>query len=92
MTALDRTRVHEVVERDLLRIGVDRHALLHQARHAGQTDRELVRDQLADRADAAVAEVVDVVDVAAAFVELDEVADDLDEVFLREHRVGRPAC
>ena len=83
----DRARVHEIVERDLFRIGVDRHALLHQARHAGQTDRELVRDQLADRTNAAVAEVVDVVDVSAAFVQLDEVADDLDEVFLRQHRV-----
>ena len=57
-----------------------------------QADRELVRDQLTDRADAAVAEVIDVVHVAAAFVQLDEVADDRDEVFLREHRVARPAC
>ena len=79
----DRARVHEVVERDLLGIGVDRHALLDQARHAGQADRELVRDQLADRADAPVAEVVDVVRVAASLVQLDEVADDRDEVLLR---------
>ena len=86
-----RARVDEVVERDLFRIGVDRHALLDQARHAGQTDRELVRDQLADRANAAVAEVIDVVRVAAALVQLDEVADDRDEIFLREHRLRRPA-
>ena len=82
-----RARVDEIVERDLLGIGVDRHALLHQARHARQADRELVGDQLADRPDAAVAEVVDVVGVAAALVQLDEVADDRDEVFLRQHRV-----
>ncbi len=31
--------------------------------------------------------MIDVVDVAAAFVQLDEIPDDLDEVFLREHRV-----
>ena len=61
ITAAHRARVDEIVERDLFRIGVDRHALLDQARHAGQTDRELVRDQLADRANAAVAEVIDVV-------------------------------
>ena len=70
-------------------IGVDRHALLHQARHARQTDRELVRDQLADRADAAVAEVIDVVHVSASLVQLDEVAEDRDEVFLREHGHAR---
>ena len=84
----DRAGVDEVVERDLFRIGVDRHALLHQARHAGQTDRELVRDELADRADAAVAEVIDVVRVAASLVELDEVADDRDEIFLGENRLA----
>src|SRR5206468_8712114 len=72
----NRTRVDEIVERDLFRIGVDRHALLYEARHAGQTDRELIRDQLTDRTDAAVAEVIDIVRVAAAFVQFDEVADD----------------
>ncbi len=76
----DRAGVDEVVERDLLGIGVDRHALLDQARHARQADRELVGDQLAHRPDAAVAEMVDVVDVAAALVQLHEVADDRDEI------------
>ena len=52
-----------------------------------RADRELVRDQLADRTNAAVAQVVDVVDVAATFMQLDEVSNDLDEVFLREHGV-----
>ena len=80
-----RSRVHEIIERDLFRVGVDRHALLDQARHARQTDRELIRDQLTDRANAPVAEVIDVVHVAAAFVQLDEIAQDRDEVFLREH-------
>ena len=84
-----RARVDEVVERDLLGVLVDRHALLDQPRHARQADGELVRDQLADRADAAVAQVVDVVHVAAALVQLDEVADDGDEVLLREHRLAR---
>ena len=82
MTRRNRTSIDEIVERDLFRIGVDRHALLHQARHAGQTDRELVGDQLANRANAAVAEVIDVVRVAASFMQLDEVADDRDEIFL----------
>ena len=88
----NRTRIHEIVERDLFRIGVDRHALLHQARHAAQADRELVRDQLTDRTNAAVAEVVDVVDVAAAFMQLDEVADDLDESLPSTAPCSRPAC
>ena len=63
-----------------------RHALLDQARHARETDRELVGDQLAHRADTTVAQVIDVVHVAAAFVQFDELTHDLDEVFLREHR------
>jgi hypothetical protein len=34
--------------------------------------------------------MVDIVDMAAAFVEFHEVADDLDEIFLRQHRqIGR---
>ena len=70
-----------------LRIGVDRHALLDQPRHARETDGELIRDQLTNRANAAVAQVIDVVDMAASFVQLDEVADDRDEIFLREHRL-----
>src|SRR5690606_38405045 len=66
----------------------DRHALLHQPRHAREPDRELVRDQLADAADPAVAEMVDVIDEAAPLVQLDEVADDRDEILLRQHGVA----
>ena len=62
---------------DLLRHA---HALLDGALHADQADAVLVLHQLADRADAAVAEVVDVVDRAAAVLELDEVADGLEDV------------
>jgi hypothetical protein len=81
----DGAGVHEIVERDLLGIGVDAHALLHEARHARETHRELVRDEFTHRADTAIAELVDVVDVAAAFVQFHEVAHDLDEVVLGEH-------
>src|SRR5205823_11278608 len=75
-----RPRVHQIVERNPLGIIVDAHALLDQPRHARQTNGELVGDQLADRPDPAVAEVIDVVGVAAALGQLDEVADDRDEV------------
>ena len=78
------TRIHEIVERDLLGIGVDRHALLDQSRHARETNGELVGDQLTHRADTAVAQLIDIVHIAAAFVEFHELAHDLDEVFLRE--------
>ena len=83
----DRTRVDEIVERDFFRIGVNRHALLDQTRHAGETDRELIGDQLADRPNATVAEMVDVVDVPSSLVQFHEVANDRDEVLLREDRV-----
>ena len=81
----DRARVHEIVERNLFRIGVDRHALFDQSRHARQPNRELIGDQLADRADTTVAQLIDIVHIAAAFMQLDELTHDLDEVFLREH-------
>src|SRR5204862_7359122 len=68
----NRARVDEIIERDLFWIGVDRHALLYQTRHAGQADRELVRDQLANRANAAVTEVIDVVRVATSVVQFDK--------------------
>src|SRR3989449_1317145 len=82
-----RPRVHEVIQRDPFGIVVDAHPLLDEPRHARETDRELVRDQLAHRAHPAVAEVVDVVGVAAPLPQLDQVADDRDEVVLREDRV-----
>ena len=74
-----RADVDQRVRRRLVGIG-DRHALLDDALHAQQADAELVLDQLADGADAPVAEVVDVVGLAAAVVELDQLADDRDDV------------
>ncbi len=65
------------------------HALLDQARHAGETHRELVGDQLAYRPNATVAQVIDVVHVPASLVQLDEVAQDRDEIVLREDRGAR---
>src|SRR5204863_8434804 len=61
---------------------------LYRASHARQTDRELIGDQLTNRANAAVAEVIDVVGVTAAFVELHQVADDGDEIFFGENRLA----
>ena len=52
-------------------------------------DRELIRDQLADRPDPPVAEVIDVVGVAAPVVQIDQVADDRDEVLFGEDGVVR---
>jgi hypothetical protein len=63
---------------------LDAHALLDRALHADEADAVLVLEQLADRADAAVAEVVDVVDAAAAVLEVDQVADHLEDVALGE--------
>ena len=63
------------------------HALLDRALHADQTDAVLVLEQLAHRADAAVAEVIDVVDRALAVLEVDQVADRLEDVALGEDRV-----
>ena len=84
----DRPCVHEIVQRNLLRVGIDRHALLDQSRHTRQTHGELVRDQFTDRADAAITQLIDVIHIATAFVEFHELPHDLDEVFLREHRGG----
>ena len=64
-----------------------RHALLDRALHADEADAVLVLHQLADRADAAVAEVIDVVDRALAVLEIDEVANRLEDVALGEHAV-----
>ena len=78
--------VDQVIERDLLRVGVDAHPLLDQPRHAREAHRELVGDQLADRPDPAVAQVVDVVGVAAPVVQVNQVLDDRDEVLFRQDR------
>ena len=64
---------------------LEAHALLDRALHADEADAVLVLEQLADRADAAVAEVVDVVDaVPLAVLEVDQEADDLEDVALGE--------
>src|SRR2546426_635109 len=75
---------HRLVVDELLRHQrldvLETHALLDGALHAHQTDAVLVLDQLPDGAHAAVAQVVDVVDLAVAVLELDEGADDLQDV------------
>ena len=68
--------------------GVDvhrRHALLHGALHAQQADAVLVFQQLAHRTHAAVAEVVDVVDFALAVLQVDQGADDREDVVLAQN-------
>ena len=84
----DRLRVDQVVRHERLDL-LEAHALLDRALHADEADAVLVLEQLAHRADAAVAEVVDVVDVLVrrAVLEVDEEADDLEDVLLREDRV-----
>ena len=62
------------------------HALLDRALHAQQPDAILVLEQLADRADAAVGEVVDVVDLALAVLEVHQLLDDREDVFLAQRR------
>ena len=91
----DRARVDQVVRRDLLGV-LQRHALADDARHAGEADVELVRQQLADRAHAAVAEVVDVVRdrrlaavTLAARAQQQQVLDDDDEVLAAQRRLVR---
>ena len=83
----DRLGVDEVVRHERLDLLRHAHALFDGALHADQTDAVLVLHQLADRADAAVAEVVDVVDRALAVLEIDEVADRLEDVALGEDGV-----
>ncbi len=63
------------------------HALFDRALHADQADAVLVLHQLADRANAAVAEVIDVVDRALAVLQIDEVANRLEDVALGQHAI-----
>ena len=84
----DRADVDQRVGVAVVGVG-DRHALLDDALHAQQADAELVLDQLADGAHAPVAEVVDVVGLAAAVVELDQLADDRDEVVAADHAIAQ---
>jgi hypothetical protein len=75
----DRLRVDQVVRQQVLALGLAE-ALLDRALDAHEARAELVLGQLADRAHAPVAEVVDVVDLAAPVAQLDQDADDRDDV------------
>ena len=93
----------ELAHRGCRRLGVDqilrhdgvdidrRHALLDRALHAQQADAVLVFHQLADRAHPAIAEMVDVVDLALAVAQINQRANDRDDVILAQdaHGVGR---
>src|SRR4029077_6538673 len=82
-----RSGVDERCRGDRVRV-TDRHPLLDDALHADQSHTELVLQQLADRADTAVAEVVDVIRdllLARRVVELDQLAQEGDEVTLLEN-------
>ncbi len=76
----DRLGVDEVVGHQVRDVG-DRHPLLDGPLHARETNPELVLEQLAHRADAAVAEMVDVVRRLGAEPDLQEMADDVHDVF-----------
>src|SRR6266550_88629 len=81
-----RTSVDERCRRDRVRVA-DRHALLDDSLHADEAHPELVLQQLAHRPYAAVAEVVDVIGdllLARRVVELDQLAQEGDEVALLE--------
>ena len=81
----DWSRVDQGGGGDGLRVG-DGHPLFDDPLHPDEAHPKLVLEQLAHRPDTPVAEVVDVIGDAAAapVVELDEAADDLDEVALLE--------
>src|SRR5690606_26155046 len=81
------------VDQILRHDGVDfdrAHALLDGALHAEQTKAVGVFHEFADGTNAAVAEVVDVVDFATAIAQVDQGADDFNDVFLAQgaHGVG----
>ena len=70
----------------------DVHALADCAAHACQTNGKLVGELLAHGADAAVAEVVDIVDGGLAVNQFDEIFDNLNNIFVRQHthvHIGR---
>ncbi len=76
-----------------MRVG-DRHALLDDSLHPDESHAELVLQELAHGADPAVAEVVDVVRdllLARRVVQLDELANEGDEVALLEDAQLAPA-
>jgi hypothetical protein len=79
----DRLVVDELLRHQRLDV-LQAHALLDGALHADEADAVLILHQLADRADAPVAEVVDVVDLAVAVLQLDQVADHLEDVLAAE--------
>jgi hypothetical protein len=81
----DRPDVDERLRRDRLDV-LRRHPLAHDALHAGETDSNLVLNELAHRTHPAVAEVVDVVGVVRGLVgvQLHEVRDRREDVGLRE--------
>ena len=83
----DRLGVDQVVRHERLDLLRHAHALLDRALHADQTDAVLVLHQLADRAHAAVAEVIDVVDRPLAVLQIDQVADRLEDVALGQDGV-----
>ncbi len=71
------------------RVDIDRgHTLLDGALHAQEADAVLVLHQLADRAHPAIAEMIDVVDLALAVAQIEQGADDRDDVVLAQHPHG----
>ncbi|MNX94146.1 hypothetical protein D3C86_1263690 [compost metagenome] len=79
--------VHEVLRGEGVGL-LDGHALADDPLEAGQTDAELVLEQLADRTDATVAQVVDVIHRPDVVVEVDQVIDGADDVFLDQDPIA----
>ena len=84
----DRSDVDQRLGRDGLDV-LGGHALAHDPLHAGQTDADLVLDQLADAADAAVGEVVLVVEAVAGLGlhQVEQVGHRREDLAARQHRL-----
>src|SRR5207237_7588796 len=63
------------------------HALLDRAVHANEADAVLVLEQLTNGANAPITQVIDVVDRSLPVLEIDQVADHLEDVLLGEDRL-----
>ena len=65
-------------------IVADIHTLTNRTAHTSQTYRELIGKLLAYRTDATVAQVVDIIYRGLGINQLDEILDNLDDIFLRQ--------
>ncbi|GBC83424.1 hypothetical protein HRbin10_02572 [bacterium HR10] len=86
----DGLRIDEIARHGRLQLPVHGHLLLDRSLHPHQPHAELILQQLADRTHAPVPQMIAIIHLPDVLPQLEEIADDVEEILRRERQLIQP--